>query len=822
MEEELINDYEINMLLDSRDHFRSRRRTELAYFYTRSVIRYMTRLVFAIGWDKIRARATWEVSKKIYSELFIYGNDQIEPGKFASLLISGARRLGMEAAVQKETAVLCRLRDVRNNNAHFINTVDFSAFYDDADEAFRLFGEMFSGKICSYIVPVENDGNGRIICEQFRKGASYSEEISLAGDSFCWSKKGNRLFYSVMDTNSGLVRYYCLSPFLGVPDFLEGKEPHFLVYGCTEDHGYGSEFDLLHYDGVIPGNIREAGGELTADFEEKRAEYRRTELFGENAMIFPESSGWVRSASSDVFINISSYPGFGEVLRSSYKYCFEICPVRENVVEFCRDWNMQMIQITGNGGVGKTALVLSILSELLMRRDRYGYSNLIFLSAKKSFYASDFADYHPQDHEKEADIHSYGELIRKLAGLLEIGVLEDDLSGTEDKIVRQINENSEDTGKRKRFLLVIDDMDSLDRNDQDRIKKFVYRFDARVFKTILTTRDIVESSPVSCRLEELSADQSLAYGKWYLETVLGIPSWDGWGRKKAASDWISQYGEGNPLTIQMLLALTREGREANYCLPATQNERMAYLYNTVQNLLSDEEKEVFDLCRRLYLALPKEERTQEMLLTVPYYLSAGKEIGKETFDRAVKKFYRLHLLQPSGNGLQFRPYSSLILSDEIIHMGAGGEDGMYCLIWKAVKEDPGRWLAIGDVERALIDVIISSEGDRLFDTWTARTILERIQEEGSINGELRRRISAWLSKHSVVENESAVRTRLIEEIERTWKDYKQILDKGTDNIETETKLNDDIRKLRELLGNEADKEISGRLKAVREEIREYY
>ena len=259
-DENMSKDYEVNMLLNRRMFYRTGNNSNhvgLAYYYTRSIIRYMTRLLFAVGWNKIRDLATNSVNKSIYTTLFKdptvkNGKNSIEPGTFAYLLKKSANNIGMASDVKKEVDLLYELANVRNYNAHEINTVDFKSFYEESDKVFAHFETYFEGKYTSYVIPREYINGQEVLCASFATGDSYPQEIRLESKLFKWSKLGNRLFYAVTDQNSRETKYYSLSPFIEVPLLIEDERPHFRTYDCVQDNGYGNECDSLLFDEAIP------------------------------------------------------------------------------------------------------------------------------------------------------------------------------------------------------------------------------------------------------------------------------------------------------------------------------------------------------------------------------------------------------------------------------------------------------------------------------------------------------------------------------------------------------------------------------------------
>lgn len=826
-----VNDYQIKYLIDEFNDCRSEsigKWDGWQYYYIRSTIRYLTRLLFAVGWSKLRDCATSKVNRTMYSLLFKDpmergGTDSIEPGKFAYTLQTCANELGMYPKVKKELDLLYNLGHVRNNAAHVLNDISFTQFYEDAEKAFEAFQQLMEGKLCSYVIPMEMRGSNKIVCYQLGVDDIKPLKIELPVSSFSWDKQGNRLFYRVLDLNRNTTTFYCLSPFIEIPPYVSRKVryPLFRVYERVVDNGYGDDCDQLRYDEVAPRTIQEkktsSGTEMIADIAYTVEEYKRSDLFADH---FPHEASrkWIASNTNDVFINLSSYPRFEDIRKNKYKYCREICPSRQDVLTFCLDRNQQVIQITGNGGVGKTALALSILADLFSSRKQYGYSNIMFFSAKKSYYSNWL-----RPHEIEADICSYGDLVRKIANLL--GIDEQDRTDDDiaDAIIAKINGSGQWNGRtpQKKFLLIIDDLDSLAVSDQNRIQKFIYQLDAKSLKTILTTRNYAEKSPVCCRLEALQPEQSLSFAKWYTEQKLGIESWTGWSRYRDAKEWVLTNGEGNPLAIQTILGLVNAGMEPAYNGPATQTERSVYLYNTVQNLLTTEEKQIFEICRQLYLGIPESERQQDMLLLVPEYLSAGCAIDKDTFWKSVQKLGKLQLLAVSKNEEEFHPYSRLILTDKVVHIKTSATPGLFRLLQTAVRDNYRNWLKRSYTEDTIADFVINSEGKKEFNTIVARSIMERIMTASNLVKETEQKISDWLDAHSILDGVPGTE-RLIEHIEETWTRVKSSIDSNLGDTEEDIReLMGSIRTLRSQLNGQPDASITKRLNTVRTEISDY-
>lgn len=824
MQEERINDYQISKLIAYRDMLynetNSRECGEMAYFETRAILLYVSRLLFAIGWSKLRPYADNNVNQYVYESLFknsLKTGNSIEAGTMGHVLEESAKRLSREKDVAIECKILVDLGFARNIDAHEIHRVNKVEFVKQSESILNRFKEMFSGRICTYLVPTGISKSNEIVCKQFTYGCTFPETVYLPIDTFQWSEKGNHVFYSVTDISTAKIDYYSLSPFIEAPTFLSAYDPNFLYFDSVKNSGYGTEYDTLRYYAVIPDNYQrkviDGKEEQIPKFSVVQSDYLRAELFSQSLSRERESL-WNCSShgDKDVFINVSSYPGFGEVLNNRHKYCKDICPIRQNVIDFCKDTNKQVALISGNGGVGKTALMLSVISELLMNKAVYHYTNLIFLSAKKYIFEKTGLIYSLTDYNQDADIHSFDELMLKMMELLSIPSEKPDAS----LLVKTINGMGgfETTGKR--FLLVIDDLDSLSIPDQKSIFEFAYKLNSQVIKTIITTRSVVEESPVNFQLGALSDNASEKYAQWYAEEMLMIPSWSQWQRRKDALEWIRSCGEGNPLNIQMLLTLIKAGQEAIYNSPSTKEERTLYFYKTVQNLLDDEEKTVFAVCCKLYGALSEEYNNREMMLSVLNYLVAGVDISGEACQKAIRKLKNLKLLSLSKNQLQFKPYTNVFMINTIFQIDLAELPAVYQYIWQDVSRNPEAWLTIHDIETIIVNYIISLEGKRNFSNIVARKILERILEGDQASEKLKQRIQVWFSEHST-DSQSEVQIRLIQQIESSWEKLKCLFLNGDDDEALIVQLLDSCQSLAQSLKETPDEMIEKRLNIIKNE-----
>ena len=823
-----INDYEMCLLIAEMEHNKNLTETDsikVFEYYIKVIIKYVSRLLFAIGWDKLRPYVRHPEIEEVYNKLFRdpdkAGKDEAEPGGLRHLLLNSSRAVNKTSLVKKEISLLDILRSVRNPDAHELR-ITTEKLYNGTLQALKAFGDAFGNKVMKYIIPYDTQAQtGEIMCCSFEKNKLYANKICLPKDEFEWIPHEKYLFYQVTDMTTLEKSYYCLNPFIEGPRYCGGMNQHFRIYKEVQNGGYGCEYATLKYITTAPKNFIKPEGKNypEADIEETSVQFRRSALFPAGSANRTRNGLWNRRTNDkrSVYINISSYPGYGDVQRDFVQYCEDICPAKADVIGFCKDRAKQSARIVGNGGLGKTALMLHLINLFITKPEYMNlYTNIIFLSAKKKYY-----DFHTRSSQSEsrADIKSYEDLIKKIAGLLEAG-LSGSIPDIADSIVNMINSE-----EKKRFLLIIDDLDSLPTKDQESINNFILRFEASKLKSIVTTRDILRKGALDYSLSELSPEKSILYAKWYVtHKMSSVGSWENWSARNTAERFITDFGDGNPLTIQMLLLWTKTGDvEINTQAKKTRNERISYMYSTVQNLMSAEAKKVFEICRQLYLPLDDESKSRNMPVSILEYLSAGIDIQDNRFRNILDELHKLRLISVTSDRIYFIPYNLFILSETIVPLENVQIPGMYRLFWRSVKDDKEKWFQPNKTAKNIADCIYCGESDPEFDNVTARRIFEYMSDNLSPRAPEKEKIGEWLSRHSGGTSDTS--TRLIQEIEGEVKNldilYNQDPFSYDEFSRKETEIHTLIRELSGLLRKYPDDNIAMRLKNVQEKLKRF-
>ena len=764
-----MQDYQINNLLEQRNVAADRGKMDIANHLNSRIIRYLSRLLFAIGWDKLHPFAVQEMNQLLVSKLFSEQHDpkkySVESGTMGMILKNCAKIAHKEDLVKSEIDLMCVIGDVRNIDAH--QEYSREEIWGLTSEKLQILDLYFKDKECAYLVPTQTLQDGWIQCLCYTADKEYPHTIMVPPEeAFDWGKKENHVFYRIFDTITGKSSYHSLSPFIEQPedDFMPNRL--FLYYDQVANKGYGGDFWTLRYN--------TCEGCKTQCVERS---YQILVLFQQNPN---QNSKWITSPTTNLCINFSQYPGYENIQREVYPYCPEICPIKEDVIDFCKNDCQQTAFVSGNGGVGKTALMLSVIS-LLFRNDSMKYTNLIFLTAKLQYIELSSSQYSTENITP--DIHNYEELIDRLAELTDCedpDIPKDQLAQC---IIDQINQS------RSRFLLIIDDLDSLGIAERQKIDRFVHQFKAEKLKTVITTRTIQPEGATSFHLKELDREKSLLFAKWcyhrYYERKLpankGNLSDHDW---KNAEQWVEELGEGNPLIIQMLIGLVMEGKETYFKAPRTRMERCQYRYNTVQNILNENEQIVFQICIQIYEKLKDDNRSEELSDCIPQLLAVGCGIDENTFKEAKKKLMRLKLLVCSRND-SFKVFPDYFITTEDnkktnqkpIRLKTKPLPKMYRYVWSSIQADPISWFG-WDIASRLAKLLLEKQDEPYFDIVTARTIFEEMIRIDLLPAKMKEKAEEWINIHTLtgddIDNgsEDELDLRRMSELENKWEKMK--------------------------------------------------
>ncbi|MEW6464704.1 MAG: RNA-binding domain-containing protein [Pseudomonadota bacterium] len=214
--------------------------------------------------------------------------------------------------------------------------------------------------------------------------------------------------------------------------------------------------------------------------------------------------------------------------------------------------------IAGEGGLGKTSLAYNFAEEMASRRVK-PFEKIVWLTAKRrQFIPSE--DGH-RDNVR-TDFEDAISLFRVIAS--EHGCIDSDF---DDLDVREIQRLALDSCGTMPSFIIVDDVDSLTPNDQQRVLEFGMRTPQRT-KMLLTTRVNFSYSPDNVlKLNGLASDEFLEFIS-VLRGKYGLPQ-----LKEGKAEYLREVVGGSPLFTDSLLRLERRGLSLDQAINQWKGEK---------------------------------------------------------------------------------------------------------------------------------------------------------------------------------------------------------------------------------------------------------
>ncbi|GIL22551.1 MAG: hypothetical protein BroJett042_10640 [Bacteroidota bacterium] len=315
------------------------------------------------------------------------------------------------------------------------------SFEDDLKNYANSFDEWFQ-KLVNLRIGVLSRKTDLIICQGFDEstqeftGTIYDSEGDVRSNWRC-SKEvyefelGN--LYASYEPNV----YFRLSPFIHI----EAGDDELYVFRCIQQTLLGK----IRYN-----RIDKSDNDFTKCWEEFE---------------FSANNGILKRQPNGCIINVF-YP--------NYKRYIEVGSIKEKVYDFLtgkEKGSSVCITLWGHGGNGKTATAQKICEELSLN-ERKPFEFIVFLSAKDRELNKFTGKIIPINSENR--ITSFEELIRKLNQLIY-----SDESIDPKKIIEE----------KSKLLLVIDDYETFEDSDKEKITAFIKQLNTTYHKVIITTRN---------------------------------------------------------------------------------------------------------------------------------------------------------------------------------------------------------------------------------------------------------------------------------------------------------------------------------------------
>ncbi len=478
----------------------------------------------------------------------------------------------------------------------------------------------------------------------------------------------HQLYLQVLDPDKVAPSYYRLSP------FIEWQDGNILLYQeclCVLDRKMKFNYILLRPENGKKSTVRDC---YLNSLRPKPQEglYKIYNVQGKKNGNFHKET--MQHLRIEVRFNAPRNPG---IMKSIDDYYEKICPQLENVVDICKNrWHRYLV-ICGEGGLGKTAMVLHIINKIL-EDGTLEYRRIILLSAKEVAPDYTHSTQIASEMRLEQDFVNYLEPLQKLYllivknGIAKSVPVNMDERKLEQKIIRSVNSPRQDTTT----LLIIDDLDSLDGEEQKKVIWLMKKFHNDNLITLITTRNGTTDG-VRTNLERLSAEQSLDFLCWYLNRKQ--PGLGDRIRCVQDRELLKTITEGRPYDLLHWANLILRGRQPSdldaqtFHQYLTPDQKTQYLCRTSLRQVNKDCQILFRFLCEYNTALCTQQDKQEIQrvqinLQFLEFLQLPNLKTREALDHAVQTLRDVCLLEPltkdsSENMLEVRKgivYDSLL------------------------------------------------------------------------------------------------------------------------------------------------------------------
>ena len=585
--------------------------TDKAKLYRQIRVEYSLMLLLSYLWNKNFHNISDFTDKELISRLIIkptFGN-----------IINLAKKLDIQNQVfnSQNTDLFdyIELRNEQIGHGYSIDTEKFNKTFDD-----------YYAKLRNLNVPIWNDNSDFILIEDFD-----AEKKIFIGQNF--SHLGRRL------------PFRCTKE---VFDFKKGN-----LYLTNKINEYCRVSPFIHIEKPEKIYIFQSISELLLG----RIQYNRVDD-DENTIKFTKD--W-----DELCEDISSTDGVKEKtpnktiinrFENNFNRFIEVGVVKDKITSYLtgnKKGNSVAVTVWGHGGVGKTATVQRICDNLktdlkLKRDEKFDY--IIFLSAKDRRINLHTGKVEAIDDNR---IDSYESLIRKVNLIL----FNKD-SAIPEKIIEFKN----------RMLLIIDDYETFESDERQKIRDFIERLENQYHKVIITTRNKFLSVGSEVPTGELNEVETSDFLKAIMSSHLGYPdsfisSLERDIQTNKNRFLVHQITTGRPLFIFIFANYLAQKGSLQTALKddkiksiKSNEEAIKFLFGRVYQQLGDDSlaKDIFCVIGRL---TPQESLTS-LTKHISYVLNQKDEI---LFNTSLEKLQNLKIIEIDDNGF-YQVYSKEILS----------------------------------------------------------------------------------------------------------------------------------------------------------------
>lgn len=403
--------------------------------------------------------------------------------------------------------------------------------------------------------------------------------------------------------------YFRLSPFIE----LDNANQAYTFYS-VEDRLLGK----LRYNGIF-----------------ETSENKKFKEWEELCVLDLENDGTRRRSVNGTVLN---------VFDNNYTKYIDISIIKNSIKDFLQAKSSVCLTVWGHGGVGKTATVQSVCEDLSFH-DKKQFDYIIFLSAKDIRY--DYYIGEIKEEDVNGRIENFEAIIQNINFIL---------TGHHNSDAESI------LNYQGQMLIVIDDFETFEQDDREKISDFINKLDIRHHKVIITTRlfnlDVVG---LKVTTNELNEKDTIKFLLKVIENEL--PELNINLIKNAVnqidnSSKIYHITSGRPLFIfQFAFTIGTQGSIENALKFDISNTEKAikFLYGRVYNSLSKTAKDIFVVISLLVT----QSSLSNVIDKIKYIL--GLENREDEFYSAIIELRTLKIITIDEEKKFFEIYSKEIL-----------------------------------------------------------------------------------------------------------------------------------------------------------------
>jgi hypothetical protein len=326
--------------------------------------------------------------------------------------------------------------------------------------------------------------------------------------------------------------------------------------------------------------------------------------------------------------------------ENNYKKYIDTAIVKKLIKFLKENTSTVFSTVWGHGGVGKTASIQRVC-EFLLSEEKMIFDYIAFVSAKDRKF-----NYHTGAIEKiSGGVDSYDSVIRYI----------NNIAFSADS-----SDPSEIISFQGKMLIIIDDYETFNPSEKEKLLEFIKSLDIRHHKVVITTRSASNITGEEIEVKELSPSESLSFFDSVLENELSIdPSIYKKDKNiEALGESIHSLTSGRPLFIFQSALIYGESGSISTMLEShvkADKNAIEFLYGRIIEYLSPSARKLFGAMG----LLTSDADLSNLLSKLQYILNMEKD--DHSFEKAVEELVKLKIITVIDNKY-FKVYSIEIIN----------------------------------------------------------------------------------------------------------------------------------------------------------------